>query len=606
MCGIAGSLDPIAGRAEDRVSAINKLQQHRGPDHAVVERLGMFTIGNTRLAIQEPGPEGNQPFASPDGRYVCVFNGEIYNHRQLARRYQLDLRTLCDGEVIPALWARLGRSAIPALRGMFAIALVDTVADQIHLIRDPLGIKPLYYRSLADGTMLFSSEVRPLASFGPSPVLDADAVARYLYLGAMGSEQSPYREIKALAPGEMVTCTRDGAVESSGADRAVSFTDGGPGLGPALTESVNLHLNADVPTALLLSSGIDSAAIAVAAASLGRQLRCVTISTGDGTDETDGAAKTAHAHGHELTVTPARLSPDDVPAFFKAMQRPTIDGLNTFLISRAIHAAGYKVALSGLGGDEVVGGYRHFAALPWLGGLRQLDRMPPIAARALYAGLSRLTPVRHAKLARLLSPGGPRDGAGLSLLQREVLPASLAASLTGGSPLRRPDSAAAFSALTAAASSSAAVRQGTFSEMALAEIGNYLQPTLLADTDSFSMAFSVELRVPFVDKEVLSAALRQSGHRRRPPGKAVIAASLGSPYLAGLAHQPKRGFTVPMRQWLSGPLRQLLDDTGDPSAPLWSVLDRAAARQAGLLPLVAGDRWSETWALASLNNWLAS
>src|ERR1700735_3959729 len=133
MCGIAGAIDVAADRAIAEVRLINEAQSHRGPDHSVVVRVGGFTLGNTRLAIQDPGPAGNQPFVSADGRYSCVFNGEIYNHRRLAERFQLPVRTSCDAEVIPHLWAKLGAGAIAELRGMFAIAVVDALGERLYL-----------------------------------------------------------------------------------------------------------------------------------------------------------------------------------------------------------------------------------------------------------------------------------------------------------------------------------------------------------------------------------------------------------------------------------------------------------------------------------------
>ena len=168
MCGIAGAIDASADRAGARISRLNEAQRHRGPDHNVVVRVSGFTLGNTRLAIQDPGPTGNQPFVSADGRYHCVFNGEIYNHKELVKRYGLPVRSSCDGEVIPALWAKLGIASLAELRGMFAIALVDSLAERIYLARDPYGIKPLHWRFVPDG-LLFASEIRPLLQVGGAP-----------------------------------------------------------------------------------------------------------------------------------------------------------------------------------------------------------------------------------------------------------------------------------------------------------------------------------------------------------------------------------------------------------------------------------------------------
>ena len=175
MCGIAGMIDAAADRAEARVMILNESQRHRGPDHSELVRVGAFTLGNTRLAIQDPSPAGNQPFVSADGRYYCVFNGEIYNHRCLAERYQLPVRTSCDGEVIPQLWAKLGPASLAEMRGMFAIALVDTLEERLYLARDPFGIKPLYWRVLPDGPLAFASEVRPLIQLATGLRINGEA-----------------------------------------------------------------------------------------------------------------------------------------------------------------------------------------------------------------------------------------------------------------------------------------------------------------------------------------------------------------------------------------------------------------------------------------------
>ena len=156
----------------------------------MIARAGEITLGNTRLAVQDPTPAGNQPFVSADGRYICVFNGEIYNHRQLAERFRLPVRTACDGEVIPQLWAKLGVESLAELRGMFAIAMADTLEGCLYLARDPFGIKPLYWRLLPDGSLVFASEVRPLTRLAPGIRVDDAAIARYLHYGAMAADQS--------------------------------------------------------------------------------------------------------------------------------------------------------------------------------------------------------------------------------------------------------------------------------------------------------------------------------------------------------------------------------------------------------------------------------
>jgi asparagine synthase (glutamine-hydrolysing) len=598
MCGIVGTIDTSERRAEARVAMLNQAQRHRGPDHSVLARLGRFTLGNTRLAIQDPGPAGNQPFASPDGRYHCVFNGEIYNYRRLVDHYQLPVRTGCDGEVIPHLWAKLGPESLAELRGMFAIAIVDCLEERLYLARDPFGIKPLYWRVLTDGPVVFASEIRPLIQIKPSVSISSQAVARYLSFGAMSADQSPFTEIIALPPNSVASFDIVGGITVRPIlpEGPLAATQAPENLGAALTESIDLHLAADVPTALLLSSGVDSAAIAAIGRRLGRSLNCLTVSTEDAVDESGGAAETALHYGHRFQRVRAALELEDVNKFFDAMQRPTIDGLNTYVVSKAVHEAGFKVALSGLGGDEAVGGYNGFRILRYLPALGFARRMPDRVLDMGAWSIGRLGIAGEAKAKRLLGTVGPRGAWGLSILQREVLPPDLVSELTGIS-----SSGSGHSAFMGVED-----RSASFEAMVAAEVEIYMQATLLPDADVFSMASSVELRVPFVDSHVFAASLALAGGTGRRPGKRAIGTSLRDPYLEHLATRRKHGFNVPMRRWAEGVLAPVLRAAEGPHAPVWSIVDRRAAERAGLIPLTARNRWADAWVIAVLNAWLAT
>jgi asparagine synthase (glutamine-hydrolysing) len=601
MCGIAGAVDTVTGRARERVSVLNSLQGHRGPDHQTVTRVGVFTLGNTRLAIQDPSPAGNQPFVSADGRYHCVFNGEIYNYRRLISQYRLQVHTGCDGEIIPELWAKLGPECLAEFRGMFAIALVDTLEEVLYLARDPFGIKPLYWRMLSDGNLVFASEVTPLARVHATAEIDPAAICRYLNFGALAADQAPFSDMKALPPNSVAAIdgNKNVTLRAILTDGPLAVAGSSPDLGTALADSIELHLGADVPTALLLSAGIDSATIAAVGRRIGRELHCLTVATQGTADESQEAARTAHHYGHSFQRIPASLGDDDIARFFGAMQRPSIDGLNTYLVSKAVQEAGFKVALSGLGGDEAVGGYSNFRLLKYVWALDLLDKLPSSVPRMFADRLGRSGTARKEKRTRLLARGGPRDGWALCLLQREVLPSSLSAQLAG--------------AEYRAVEHPPAVRNPhvgrSFEAMAAAEVDVYLKAMLLPDADSFSMTSSVELRVPFVDKEVFSASIGLAARKKSTPGKAAVGEALGDPYIRSLARRPKRGFSLPMRHWMTGPLGPLapvLDAANDPAAIVWSLVDRNVAERAGLIPLLARDRWAETWTLAALNAWLNS
>lgn len=595
VCGIAGTLDHNSARAASRVAFLNDRQHHRGPDHAVVARAGAFTLGNTRLAIQDPTPAGNQPFTSMDGRYVCVFNGEIYNFPELIDRFGLKMRSHCDGSVIPELWSIMGSECLSQLRGMYAIAVVDLLVQTLFLARDPFGIKPLSLRAFPDRSLVFASEARGIADLAPRAPVTHEAVARYLHLGGLPADESPFAGIASLAPNSIMAISPDGSrtispiLSGEHPLLGISIKDNDPGcLRSVFEETIRMHLRADVPTVLLLSSGVDSSAIASAAASMGRRLHCVTVSGVGLENESMEAAETAQHYGHGHEVVQPNLEPSSLEEFFGAMQRPSIDGLNTFLVCGAVKKAGYRVALTGLGADEALGGYSHYRVLRWMSLLRLVDRIPglgiSLAAGVRASGGGRLDDKR----ARLLCRGGPRTAWTLDLLQREVLPSDQVVSLTGIYP----------SALNPDVSESNA-----FAALVEAEVRNYLQAVLLPDADSFSMCSSVELRVPFVDQAFFATSIAGIAAAKRP-GKSTLLRLLEDPFLSNLAKRPKRGFSLPMVNWLSeGVLRPLVDEMAGSNEPVWDFVSRSKAAD---LPSAREGRWSNQWTLVALNGWLKS
>lgn len=595
MCGITGLLKRDEKDAKRLVEKLNLVQSHRGPDDSVTCRAGSFTLGNTRLAIQDLTAAGNQPFVSSDARVTCVFNGEIYNARELIQQHRLTPASRCDGAVLPELWRLYGAKSLAMLRGMFAIALVDHDTDTLVLARDPFGIKPLYLRNLPDGPA-FASEPRALRCVPPHAEVRASSLASFLHMGALASDESPFEGVQAVPPNTYITIDAGGSrqsapIDPSRSNRSDDYHGASKDLARALEQSVDLHLQADVPTALLLSAGVDSAAIASVARKLGRDLHCVTVSVAGLDDEGEGARRTATTYGHPHAVIPAVMDEEAVARFFSAMQKPSIDGLNTFLVSEAIRKEGYKVALSGLGGDEILGGYSHFKLLGLLPALRLLNRRLPKAMRA--ASTLAASRTGNNKTIRVLR-GEAQSPWELDLLQRELFDPATVRELTGTGPpvLLNPDHESDGSSDRA------------FAQLVDAEIQLYLQRTLLPDADAFSMAHSLELRVPFVDKPFFEAAAGQARVKRRPLRKRDLADALGDPYLRQLTKAPKRGFTVPMAKWMSyGPLAPLVHRTTAKDAPIWDLMDR----ERGLNLLTKSpSRWSEVWSLVAFNGWMAS
>lgn len=589
MCGVCAETSWTGAPDSVEVKRINRAQTHRGPDGAVAVTFENCTLGNTRLAIINPGAAGDQPLTSPDGSVTAVFNGEIYNYRELVRGHDL-VPGGSDGSVIPQLYARHGTDAFALLRGMFAIILLDHQRGMVLLARDPLGIKPLHWRRTASG-VLAASEIKPLLSPGARP--SAEGVGRFLHLGSLPTWSTPFPDLHAVPPNRWLGFDRSGAMtEGLVAPDPFTETDASPSVAEALLESVRLHLRSDVPTALLLSSGLDSSAIAWAAGRSGQRLHCLTVDLGGGRSESTAAARTAARFGHSHEVVRRAIEPDDLPSFFASMQRPSIDGLNTFVVCRAVAQSGYKVALSGIGGDEACAGYRHFRLLPFLNALAVADRVPTLAKSILHTTALHRGALASAKALELIGNPLVRDAWGLCLLQRRVWNARQARRAAG---LDHDVDVVQEEPVGVGSTSAWA--------LSLAEYRIYLQSTLLQDADAFSMASSVELRVPLVDSIYLASA-RAAGSTRGL-GKKGMAASLGEPYLQELAAHPKQGFSLPMDLWMrKGLLRPLLDAAAAADAPLCDVVDKGIAADAFASWKSGETPWSTPWALVVLDQWL--
>ena len=422
MCGIAG----IAGKVDlDRVAAMTAAMTHRGPDDEgiLVDRECDIALGHRRLSIIDVGRSGHQPMSYADGRYCIVFNGEIYNFREL--RSELEQRghrfaTRSDTEVLLASYAEWGQDCVGRLRGMFAFAIFDRAArrpgdTRLFLARDRFGIKPLYVARMP-GFIAFASELKALLASGlVGRQLDAHSVWLYLSLGSVPQPSTILSAVKALPPGHTmrITVGLDCPIErywslseSAGGQsrqRGARLDAGETAreLRRRLDEAVRYHMISDVPVAAFLSGGINSSAITGLMSATGQQ-KIATFSVGfessKGTqsDELPFARIAAQRFGtvHEELVVTAADAAAAFPDLVKAIDQPSLDGTNTFLVSRAAGAS-YKVALSGIGGDELFAGYGHFRTLSRTrgeGSLAESSRsrpQPQAAVRAAWPGAAR-------------------------------------------------------------------------------------------------------------------------------------------------------------------------------------------------------------------------
>ncbi|HRI70066.1 MAG TPA: asparagine synthase (glutamine-hydrolyzing) [Polyangium sp.] len=573
MCGIFGYVTdkPQFGGQEVLETALRALA-HRGPDGA--EQLEITGQGlrcgfaHTRLAILDLSPRGRQPMTTSNERFTIVYNGEVHNFRDL--RAELEslggrFRSSGDTEVVLEAYAHWGADAFRRFRGMFALAIWDRQLQKLVLARDHLGIKHLYFTS-GPGYLAFSSELRPLLQTGfSSKTISRRAVASYLATGSVSEPDSIVSDIAPLAPGTIVEYA-DGTVRSSTywhipVVPAVPMepNDAVADVRAVLSDAVRLRLVADVPLGIFLSSGIDSTAIAALAAQAStRPIRTFTI-TFDQESFNEGriAAQTARWLGAEHCEV--RLGGDEtaqrIDDFIAALDQPSHDGFNTYIVSKAARASGLSVALSGVGGDEVFGGYdafRRFRPLLTLG--RVLRRISTQTKHAAVT-LSQIpqTPSRLQKFVDLLGAGGSPGTTYATL--RSMFDTERIKSLV------RPEFAedAPFLPLTIPPGFAALFERGDLepeNAYSVLELSNYLRDTLLRDTDVMSMHHALEVRVPLVDPVLVEHVLRLPAKLKfnRHVNKPLLSRAVGK-LPEDVLRKSKMGFCLPLGAWLRGPLR---------------------------------------------------
>lgn len=542
MCGVAGLVGAGVGGF---ASFMEKALAHRGPDCAVTWGGRGIELVQTRLAINDLSEGGVQPFHSHGGRFTVVYNGEIYNDAEIRTQYRLDGISPCDGAVIPEMWARRGPECLEDLRGMYAICVFDNLTSKTWLAVDPLGMKTLYTVQSQCG-VAFASEAVPLANFFGRATVEPHTRAVFEAWGCLPEGRSGVSGIDRMAPGEVREFDATGhEVARSSVQmarwrrRATRWTD----VVEAFVESVDLHLRSDVPLGLMLSAGVDSAAVAWAAAAAGRRLNCYTLDFAGSPGEGPEAARIARAYGHPHEVITADPDIGSVIAnYLGRLDRPTCDGLNVYIMSSIMRSSGLKVALTGTGGDEVLAGYPHHSrrvALP-----HRLNRAAQIAARRSL-GVAGAIERPQARRGARIRPALERLLHGLHGTARGALAFEPGISVAG-QRAQHPDYGTVEATFQGPDLNQLSSFLGT-NEYTQAEWSHYLAPMLLADADVFSMAFGLELRLPFVDVAVVAAAMQVEG---RTPGKGPFVAATGDPILREVAARPKTGFNLPMGRWL--------------------------------------------------------
>lgn len=622
MCGIAGILSPRLDHSvrDESVQRMVQRQHHRGPDDRGFYSDGPVTLGMCRLSIIDPA-NGHQPMISPDGRFALVFNGAIYNYRALKSDFAArgwNFQTNCDTEVLLAAYALDGSKCLGRLRGMFAFAAWDSLEKTLFVARDALGIKPLYYARLRDGGVAFASELNALLASKQVPrEIDPTSAGEYLAWFSVPAPRTIYRGIANLPPGHSLRVDPQGRV-SSGAwwhlpapvrpgQVAANYHDFVHGLRAQLEDSIRAHRVADVPVGAFLSGGMDSTAVVGLMAKSGAtHLKTFSLIFGEaGFSEQASARLAAQTFGtehHEELITGARVA-TDLPRILSSFDQPTGDGINTWYASQTARQGGVTVALSGLGGDELFGGYPSFSQLPRLQTLLPWWRALPARLRtAIVRRLQARGTVRARKLADFLTHA--RDLHELASLQRRVLPEVSRLSLLS------PDARAQAERLgphhpMLEEFAAELIGASPFQTISAWELRTYMTDVLLRDSDVMSMAHSLELRVPFVDRVLLEWLWAQPDHFKYDPrtGKRALADATADLIPAAIRNRRKQGFTLPFALWMRSELRPFIEESFS-SASLQACpwLQADAVRNVWENFKTKGDTraWSRVWTLAVL------
>lgn len=640
MCGITGFLEararPLAAQ-EAIVAAMAASLAHRGPDDSGVwtDAEAGIALGHRRLAIIDLSPGGHQPMLTAAGRYVVSFNGEIYNYAEIAERLRqagIKLRSCSDTEVLIEGFAHWGiAETLRLAEGMFALALWDRQQRRLTLARDRLGIKPLYW-SRQGGLFLFASELKALHRHPDwRPAIDRDAVASFLRFGYVPAPASIYRDTHKLAPGMMLSVTRQGAVELASYWRLAEVAERGSAqpesggvaeqlaaLEAVLRRVVRNEMVSDVPLGAFLSGGVDSSlVVALMQSESARPVRSFTIGFGAaGYDEAQQAKRVAAHLGTEHTelYVEDRTAREAIPHLPVWYDEPFADSsaIPTQLVSRlARHQV--TVALSGDGGDELFAGYERHR---WARRLALLGAVLPGPLRRAAGGALAALPEAAASGGAALLPRRLRPSQGEQKLQKlaAALGAADSAALYERIVSLWPDPARLVPGAGEAkgfAETLEATRPFTdpVERMMVLDALTYLPDDILAKVDRASMSVALEVRVPLLNHRVVEAAWRlpPALKLRRGTSKWALRQILYRHVPRALIERPKQGFSVPLAAWLRGPLKEWAEDLLSPSALAdtgWlepgPIVARWHQHRAGR------KDWSQAlWAVLMFQCWLA-
>lgn len=594
MCGIAGILSyDNHGKLEKLLQQMQSRLLHRGPDDQgiYISKDRKAALIHTRLAILDLSPAGHQPMSMNSERYWITFNGEIYNFQELQSQLESQgeqFQSQTDTEVILKLYQKFGANCVKKLRGMFAFAIWDDWEKTCFLARDPLGIKPLYYWQ-SGSTLVFASELRAIVASGlPAISFSPEGLYSYLINGSVAEPYTLIEDIHCLEAGNLLhwqegRLTRQQYWAIDFTPQTILPSEAIEKTRSALIDSIKHHFVSDVPIGVFLSGGIDSSVVvALACKTQQNEINTYSIAFEEAScNEGEVAQKIAYEFGtkhSELTMTSA-LALELFPQYLSAIDQPTIDGFNSFCVSKFAQSCGTKVVLSGLGGDELFGGYNSFLKVPQMVHWGKQFQAFKLISNGIGMGLEQLT--TSPRLKRLgdflqqtpTTATAYRSFRGIFSDQEARILASQylqnSALLTNVRQKVKPQYSNNFASLE--------------DEVSQLEITQYMRNQLLRDSDVMSMACSLELRVPLVDQHLLESIASIPSAIRISSTKQLLTKAV--PELPSwIYNRPKQGFAFPFEQWLESE---------------WQDFFSKEKSYKG----VSLKSWYRRWSLAILESW---
>jgi asparagine synthase (glutamine-hydrolysing) len=623
MCGIVGIIVRNGSVAPDLLERATASLAHRGPDDSGTVIIqdsnpgpAEIGLGNRRLAILDLSPFGHQPMHDADSGNWIVYNGEIYNFREVRGKLQslgISFQSDSDTEVLLKAYGRWGRDCLKEFRGMFAFAIWDAQRHQLFIARDPMGIKPLYYGSFGQH-FLFASEIRTLLGTGLVPrCIDPAGLMNFLEFGSLYDPITLIRGISALRPGHFLVWENGNVQETMYWDLAGDQALPGSksklveDLHATIDESVRMQMVSDVPVGVFLSGGIDSTSLVGLLTRCGLQLNTFSIVFREADYSEAGysrlVAKKFGTDHHEILCS-QHDALEALPKAIEAMDQPSIDGLNTYFVSRQTRAAGIKVALSGLGGDELFAGYSSFRTVPSMERFARYWRHVPNLLKGPLAGAYALLASDTDQSRKLTALGRPNS----RVLHPYFLARMLFTPEQSDSLLTHHDSQAIERSQMSLKENLSHTRElDPVNRVSYLESRCYMLNTLLRDSDVMSMAHGLEVRVPLIDHHLAEKLFALPGdwkldaHTPKP----LLVGALHGQLPSEIVHRRKLGFTLPFEHWLRDELHAGMEASFNDIAagPLTSVLNAQAVKKIWQDFQDGHTSWSRPWALYVLQRW---